>query len=123
MLNYQDVEQVFQALGDPTRRKLMQCLSRGPLPLSNLVKPLGISLAAVVQHVQVLERSSLVKTQKQGRVRLCEIDPAGLNLIDQWVQQHRALWERRLDRLGDILAEEALWDPQTDATEIKENRQ
>ena len=74
--------------------------------MSHLVKPLDISLAAVVQHIKVLESSGLVKTQKVGRVRLCEIDPAGLSLIDQWVQERRALWERRLDRLGDILAED-----------------
>lgn len=106
MLNYQAVEQIFSALGDPSRRKLVECLSRGPLPMSKLVEPLNISLAAVVQHVQVLERSGLVKTRKVGRVRLCEIDPAGLALIDRWVQERRELWERRLDRLGDILAED-----------------
>lgn len=105
MLNYQRVEQVFSALGDPTRRKLVECLSRGPMPVSRLVEPLGITLAACVQHVQVLERSGLVKTQKVGRVRLCEIEPAGLDLVSEWVQERKALWERRLDRLGEILGE------------------
>jgi DNA-binding transcriptional ArsR family regulator len=106
MLNHSQLDQVFLALGDPTRRKLVECLSRGPMNASALVKPLGITLAAVVQHIQVLERSGLVRTQKVGRVRTCHIDPTGLNLLSHWINDRQALWERRFDRLGDLFAEE-----------------
>lgn len=106
MLNHSRLDQVFLALGDPTRRKLVECLSRGPMNASALVKPLGITLAAVVQHIQVLERSGLVRTHKVGRVRTCHIDPTGLNLLSHWINDRQALWERRFDRLGDLFAEE-----------------
>ncbi|HEU5099084.1 MAG TPA: metalloregulator ArsR/SmtB family transcription factor [Roseiflexaceae bacterium] len=108
MLNQITIDQVFHAFGDPTRRKLVERLSQGPASASDLAKPLGITLAAVIQHLQVLERSGLVHTQKVGRVRTCQIDPAGLNLAADWIAERRSLWERRLDRLGDILAEEEL---------------
>jgi DNA-binding transcriptional ArsR family regulator len=107
MLNQITIDQVFHAFGDPTRRKLVEQLSRGPASVSDLAKPLGITLAAVVQHLQVLERSGLVRTQKVGRVRTCRIEPAGLDVAAEWIAERRALWERRLDRLGDVLAEEA----------------
>ena len=106
MLNQVSIDQVFHALGDPTRRRLVERLSRGPASVSDLAKPLGISLAAVVQHLQVLERSGVVRTQKVGRVRTCRIEPAGLNVAVEWIAERRSLWERRLDRLGDMLAEE-----------------
>jgi len=106
MLNRINIDQVFHAFGDPTRRKLVEQLSQGPASVSDLAKPLGITLAAVVQHLQVLERSGVVRTQKVGRVRTCRIEPAGLNLAADWIAERRALWERRLDRLGEILAEE-----------------
>lgn len=106
MLNQITIDQVFHAFGDPTRRKLVEQLSYGPASASELARPLGITLAAVVQHLQVLERSGIVQTQKVGRVRTCRIEPAGLNLAAQWIAERRSLWERRLDRLGDILAEE-----------------
>src|SRR5688500_10822290 len=98
---------VFHALGDPTRRALMARLSRGPMSVSELGRPLDMTLAAVVQHVQVLERSQLVRTEKVGRVRTCWVEPAGLDVAAAWLAQRRGLWERRLDRLGDILAAEA----------------
>src|SRR5215208_4675183 len=69
-------------------------------------KPLGITLAAVVQHLKVLERSGVVRTQKVGRVRTCRIEPTGLNVAAEWIADRQSLWERRLDRLGDMLAEE-----------------
>src|SRR6266511_4245447 len=106
MLNQTRIDQVFHAFGDPTRRKLVEQLSLGPASVSDLAKPLGITLAAVVQHLQVLERSGVVRTQKVGRVRTCSIEPTGLDLAADWIAERRALWERRLDRLGDILAEE-----------------
>jgi DNA-binding transcriptional ArsR family regulator len=98
---------VFDALGDPTRRALVARLSRGPMSVSELGRPFGITLAAVVQHLQVLERSRLVRTEKAGRVRMCWIEPTGLDVAAAWLAERRALWERRLDRLGDVLAEEA----------------
>jgi DNA-binding transcriptional ArsR family regulator len=99
-------DRVFDALGDPTRRALVAQLSQGPMSISELGKPFDITLAAVVQHVQVLERSRLVRTEKVGRVRTCWIEPAGLDAAAAWLAERRALWERRLDRLGTILAAE-----------------
>jgi DNA-binding transcriptional ArsR family regulator len=106
MMNQATIDQVFHAFGDPTRRKLVEQLSLGPASVSDLAKPLGITLAAVVQHLQILERSGVVRTQKVGRVRTCRIEPAGLDIVAEWIAERRSLWERRLDRLGDLLAEE-----------------
>jgi DNA-binding transcriptional ArsR family regulator len=100
------VDSVFQALGDPTRRALLERLGDGPLSVSELAAPLAVSLAAVVQHLQVLEQSDLIRTEKVGRVRTCAIAPGGLDIAEQWLRDRRALAERRLDRLGALLAEE-----------------
>lgn len=105
MLKQQHVDRIFHALGDPTRRAIVERLSRGPASVSEVAKPLGITLAAVVQHLQLLERSGVVRTEKVGRVRTCRIEPAGLKPAEQWIAERRSLWERRLDRLGDILRE------------------
>ena len=83
----------------------MEQLSAGPVSVSRLAEPLAITLAAVVQHLQILEASGLVQTEKVGRVRTCRIEPAGLSVAEQWVSERRSMWERRLDRLGDLLAE------------------
>jgi len=99
------VDRVFHALGDPTRRALVERLSEGPISVSLLAKPLAITLAAVVQHLQVLEKSGLVRTEKLGRVRTCRIETAGLSVAEQWIEDRRAIWEKRLDRLGDLLQE------------------
>jgi DNA-binding transcriptional ArsR family regulator len=96
---------VFNALGDGTRRALMERLSQGPMSVSRLAEPLPISLAAVVQHLQVLEESGLVATEKLGRVRMCRIESAGLDAAQQWLAERRTTWERRLDSLADFLAE------------------
>jgi DNA-binding transcriptional ArsR family regulator len=98
------IDRIFHALGDPTRRALMEKLSQGPISVSHLAEPLDITLAAVVQHLQVLEESGLVQTEKLGRVRTCRIDPAGLSAAEKWLGDRRSTWERRLDRLGDLLA-------------------
>ena len=100
-----DVDRVFHALGDPTRRAILERLSQGPISVSRLAEPFGITLAAVVQHLQVLEESGLVRTEKAGRVRTCRIEPSGLSVADRWIGDRRSMWERRLDRLGDLLAE------------------
>jgi len=100
-----NIDRVFHALGDPTRRAIVEKLSVRPLSVSRLAEPLDITLAAVVQHLQVLERSGLVHTEKVGRVRTCRIEPAGLSVAEQWIGDRRVVWERRLDRLGGLLAE------------------
>jgi DNA-binding transcriptional ArsR family regulator len=100
-----NIDRVFHALGDPTRRAIVERLSEGPISASRLATPLNITVAAVVQHLQLLEKSGLVRTTKTGRVRTCRIEPAGLSAAQRWISERRSLWERRLDRLGDLLAE------------------
>ena len=100
-----NIDRVFHALGDPTRRAIVERLSERPLSVSLLAKPLDISLAAVIQHLEILEKSGLVHSEKIGRVRTCSIQPAGLSVAERWIDDLRNLWERRLDRLGDLLAE------------------
>ena len=97
---------VFQALADPTRRVMLERLTSGPASVSELAKPFAMSLPAVVQHLQVLEASGLVRSEKSGRVRTCRIEPAVLRTAEQWIAERRMGWERRLDRLGEILAED-----------------
>jgi DNA-binding transcriptional ArsR family regulator len=99
------LDRVFHALADPTRREMVERLSRGPASVSELAQPLPMTLAAVVQHVQVLESSGLVRSEKVGRVRTCRIDPGALRTAERWMSERRALWERRLDRLAEHLAE------------------
>jgi DNA-binding transcriptional ArsR family regulator len=96
---------MFQALADPARRGMVERLSRGPASVSQLAEPLAMSLSAVVQHLNVLEASGLVRTEKLGRVRTCRIEPTALNAAERWINEQRLAWERRLDRLGDFLAE------------------
>lgn len=98
-----DLDLTFQALADPTRRGMVERLSRGPATVSELARPFGMSLPAIVQHLAVLEDSGLVQSEKLGRVRTCRIDPAALSLAEQWFNQRRAEWDRRLDRLGEHL--------------------
>jgi DNA-binding transcriptional ArsR family regulator len=100
-----NIDRVFHALGDPSRRAILEKLSEGPISVSRLADPLNITLAAVVQHLQVLEESGLAQTKKAGRVRTCRIEPAGLSVAAQWIGDRRSMWERRLDRLGELLAE------------------
>jgi DNA-binding transcriptional ArsR family regulator len=105
------VDRVFQALADPSRRLMVERLSRGPASVSELARPLPMSLPAVVQHLQVLETSGLVRSEKIGRVRTCRIEPAALRPVEQWINARRSNWERRLDRLGDYLGESASEPP------------
>jgi DNA-binding transcriptional ArsR family regulator len=99
------IDRLFHALGDPTRRSMVEKLSAGPMSASSLAAPLDITLTAVVQHLKVLEECGLVRTEKLGRVRTCSLDPAGLSILDQWIKSCRSLWEERFDRLGEMLAE------------------
>ena len=100
------VDRIFHALGDPTRRAILEKLSEGPISVSRLAAPLAITLAAVVQHLQILEESGLVRTEKAGRIRTCRMEPGGLSAAEQWITDRRSMWESRLDALGKFLAEE-----------------
>jgi len=93
----------FQALADPARRSILVQLTRGPTSVSDLARPLDMSLPAVMQHLAVLEGSGLVRSQKVGRVRTCRIVPQALSLAEQWINQRRTEWEQHLDRLGEFL--------------------
>jgi DNA-binding transcriptional ArsR family regulator len=99
------VDRVFHALADPHRRGILERLSLGPATVSELAEPLPMSLSAVVQHLDVLQVSGLVSSEKLGRVRTCRIEPAALRPVEQWIGARRASWESRLDRLGQYLAE------------------
>jgi DNA-binding transcriptional ArsR family regulator len=99
------LDRMFQALADPSRRSMVERLSRGPASVSELAQPLAMSLPAVVQHLQVLETSGLVSSEKVGRVRTCSIEPGALRPAERWIAERRTSWERRLDRLGEYLAE------------------
>src|SRR5215469_15863130 len=108
MLNYMpDLDRVFQALADPGRRLMVERLTRGPASVSDLGQPLDMSLAAVLQHVQLLEASGLISTSKVGRTRTCSINPVALRSAESWIAERRTLIERRLDRLGQYLADTA----------------
>ena len=100
------LDRMFQALADPSRRAMVERLSRGPASVSELARPLAMSLPAVVQHLQVLEASGLVRSEKTGRVRTCRIEPAVLRLAENWISRQRTAWELNLDRLGDFLKKE-----------------
>jgi DNA-binding transcriptional ArsR family regulator len=95
----------FQALADPTRRAMVERLGRGPATVSDLAEPFAMSLPGVVQHLKILEASGLVRSEKLGRVRTCRLEPAALSLAEHWITARRQEWGRRLDRLGDYLAQ------------------
>src|SRR5262245_51640164 len=100
-----NVDRVFHALADPTRRAILEHLTSGPSSVSKLAKPLDITLAAVVQHIQVLEESGLVATEKTGRTRTCRMEAKGFNVVERWVKERRSFWERRIDRLAKLVAD------------------
>ena len=101
-----DFDRLFHALGDPTRRAILDRLVERPASVSNLAEPLGITLTAVMQHLEILEAANLVRTEKLGRVRTSRIETAGFRALEQWVRDHRTTWERKLDRLGALLDED-----------------
>src|ERR1700684_1190912 len=90
-----DVDLLFHALADPSRRAMVERLSRGPASVSELAKPLAMSLPAVVQHLQVLEESGIVRSTKIGRVRTCRLEPEALRTAEQWISERREVWEHR----------------------------
>jgi DNA-binding transcriptional ArsR family regulator len=106
MLQHQTLDRVFQALSDPSRRAIVDRLSRGDASVSELAQPLAMTLAAVVQHVQLLEASGLIRTEKLGRVRHCRLDRDVLSQAETWLTQRRSFWEDSLDRLGAVLGKQ-----------------
>jgi DNA-binding transcriptional ArsR family regulator len=104
MLNYQ-LDRTFAALSDPARRAMVDRLAQGPATVSELARPLPMSLPAVLLHLKVLEDCGLVKSHKAGRVRTCRIEPEMLSQAEKWVSARRQMWERNLDRLDAYLDE------------------
>ncbi len=102
-----ELDLLFQALADPSRRAMVDRLTRGPASVSELARPLAMSLPAVVQHLHLLAASGLVRSEKLGRVRTCSIEPVALRAAEGWVAQRRTAWEQRLDRLADFLDEQS----------------
>jgi DNA-binding transcriptional ArsR family regulator len=101
----ESLDRMFHALADRGRRHMIEQLSAGPASVSELARPLPMTLAAVVQHVQVLEAAGLVRTEKVGRVRRCALRAEALRPVDQWISERQAMWAAAFDRLGDVLSE------------------
>ena len=96
-------DQVFHALSNPTRRKVIEQLSVGPATVSELAEPFDMKLPSFVQHLSILEESRLVKSKKRGRVRTYELMPDRIRVVEQWLAERRELWESRLDRFDDYV--------------------
>lgn len=105
-----DLGLLLQALADPTRRRIVERLGSGPASVTELAAPLPMSLPAVVQHLQVLEGSGVIGTEKVGRVRTCHLEPERLDILRDWLAARSRAWQHRLDRLGDVLADPATTD-------------
>ena len=103
MQDHEAIARIFHALGDPTRRAIVERLREGPTSVSRLAEPLGITLTAVAQHLKVLEDAGLATTHKTGRVRFCRMEGVGFALLEQWARARRGPWNLRLDRLGELL--------------------
>jgi DNA-binding transcriptional ArsR family regulator len=115
MANHQSsLDQVFQALGDPTRRAMVERLIAGPAAVSELAEPVAMSLPAVLQHIRVLESCGLVRSEKVGRVRTCHVEPDSLRRAEEWLGAQRTAWEHHLDRLGQYLEDQP--SPQRERT-------
>jgi DNA-binding transcriptional ArsR family regulator len=114
MLHHQPIDSCFRALSDVTRLAIFEQLSHGPASVSQLAQPFAMSLTAVGQHLEILESSGLIRTQKVGRVRTCSVDAAGLDRLSNWIAERRSLVERRLDRLAEMLDAEDAATPPTD---------
>ena len=94
-----DLSLLFHALADPTRRSILTRLAEGPARVTELADPTGLRLPTVMRHLQVMEEAGLIATAKDGRVRTCAIVPEAFNPIRSWLDEQRAIWEGRLDRL------------------------
>lgn len=99
------LDRTFRALADPTRRAMVERLARGPATVSDLARPFRMALPSLLEHLRLLEETGLVRSEKVGRVRTCRLDPAPMRRTEAWLAKQRGLWERRLDRLEDYLAE------------------
>jgi len=102
-----DIDRLFHALGDPTRRRMVEFLGERPQSVSVLAEQFKITLTAVSQHLRLLEEAGLVRSEKLGRTRSCQIEPAALARLQTWLSDRRSIWEKRLDDLADILDEES----------------
>jgi DNA-binding transcriptional ArsR family regulator len=120
VLKYSELDLAFQALGDPTRRAMVEQLTLGPASVSELAAPLPMSLPAVHQHLKVLEHSGLVRSEKVGRVRTCRLELTMLDTVQSWIDARRATWERRLNRLDTYLA---TLPPETPTSTTREKEQ
>ena len=119
MLKHDDsLDRIFQALADPARRDIVERLTRRPATVTELARPLPMSMPAVFQHLQVLEGAGLVRSQKVGRVRTCQIEPTALRLAEAWIGSRRTTWETRLDRLGELLIESSDNDAAEEADDV-----
>ncbi len=97
------LDRAFHALADESRRAMVVRLSRGEASVSELAAPLDMSMPSVLQHLDVLQRSGLVRSEKVGRVRTCRLEPKPMRTLEHWIAEHREVWERHLDRLADVL--------------------
>lgn len=111
VLHHQDLDRVFRALADTTRRAMVERLIRGPATVGELAAPLAMSLPAVLQHLRVLQDCGLVRSEKVGRTRTCHLSTDRLRDAEDWLHRQRTAWESRLDRLGDALDHDALDQP------------
>lgn len=102
-----DIDRLFHALGDPTRRAILDRLAQGPVSVSQLAGPLGVTLTAVMQHLQILEECGLARTEKVGRVRTCQIGTAGFMALEQWAREHKGIWARRMEQLEEMLGKDS----------------
>ena len=106
MDNYlHQLDHAFSALADPTRRAIMARLAQGEASVGELARPFDMALPSLMKHIRVLETGGLVESEKQGRVRTCRLKPSGMKGVESWLAEQRAIWEARLDRLGDYLKE------------------
>jgi DNA-binding transcriptional ArsR family regulator len=106
------LDRVFHALSDPTRRAIVSRLIRGAASVSELARPFAMAMPTLLQHLRVLEESGLIRTEKIGRVRTCEMEPASLGPAETWLAQQRAIWEGRLERMEAYVADLHRKDPQ-----------
>lgn len=97
------LNRVFQALADPTRRAVLQRLGGGPAPMTELARPFKMALPSFSQHLRMLEGCGLVRSRKSGRVRTYELAPEPLQAAEHWISAQRVIWERRLDQLDTLL--------------------
>lgn len=99
----ESVDSVFRALSNPTRRHVLERLSRSPASVSELAEPFDMALPSFVQHLKVLEDGGLVRSRKTGRVRTYRLAPERMKLAEDWLVRQRALWERRLDQFDEYV--------------------